>query len=274
MVIQTIADLVTPKCRRAVLRKIRQEEMRFIFILLLFVIAATDVNAATLPVPSFQIGVEEAKDAEDLALTLEIIALITILSLAPAILVLMTSFTRFIIVFHFLRQAMGIQGSPPNQVIVGLSLFLTFFVMKPVWQDVYQNALQPYMEDKLSHSEAFDVAQNPMRKFMLLNTREKDLALFVRLAKEKRPKNKQDVSMLTLIPAFIISELQTAFIIGFMIYIPFIVIDMVVSSVLLSMGMMMLPPIMISLPFKLMLFVLVDGWNIIVGSMVKSFGVY
>ncbi len=230
-------------------------------------------NAATLPIPSIQFGVSEAQSTKDVAVALEIVALLTILTLAPAILILMTSFTRLIIVFHFLRQAMGTQSSPPNQVIVGLALFITFFIMKPVWQDVYNNALQPYLDEKISPKEAFESAKAPIRKFMLFNTREKDLALFVHASKTKRPRTTDDVSLLVLIPAFVISELQTAFIIGFVIYIPFLVIDMVVASVLLSMGMMMLPPIMISLPFKLMLFVLVDGWNIIVGSMVKSFGV-
>ncbi len=230
-------------------------------------------NATTLPIPSIQFGVSEAQSTKDVAVALEIVALLTILTLAPAILILMTSFTRLIIVFHFLRQAIGTQSSPPNQVMVGLALFITFFIMKPVWQDVYNNALQPYLDEKISPKEAFESAKVPIRKFMLFNTREKDLALFVHASKTKRPSSTDDVSLLVLIPAFVISELQTAFIIGFVIYIPFLVIDMVVASVLLSMGMMMLPPIMISLPFKLMLFVLVDGWNIVVGSMVKSFGV-
>jgi flagellar biosynthetic protein FliP len=204
---------------------------------------------------------------------LEIIALLTVLTLAPAILILMTSFTRLVVVFHFLRQAMGTQQSPPNQVLVGLALFLTFFIMTPVWQDVYNNALSPYIDEKLSYKKAFENAKAPVQKFMLRNTREKDLALFVKASQDKRPQNFQDVSLLTLIPAFVISELKTAFIIGFVLYVPFLIIDMVVASVLLSMGMMMLPPIMISLPFKLMLFVLVDGWHMVIGSMLNSFGV-
>ena len=182
-------------------------------------------------------------------------------------------FTRLIIVFHFLRQALGIQSTPPNQVIVGLSLFITFFIMKPVWQDIYKNSLSPYLEDQISYQDAFEKAQVPLRKFMLVNTREKDIALFVKTADIKHPQTQDDLSLLVLIPAFVISELQTAFIIGFVIYVPFLIIDMVVASVLLAMGMMMLPPVMISLPFKLMLFVLVDGWNILIGSMVKSFGI-
>ncbi len=229
------------------------------------------LSAAPLPIPSIQIGVGEATKPGEVAVALEIIALLTVLSLAPAILILMTSFTRVVIVFHFLRQALGTQSTPPNQVLVSLALFITFFIMKPVWQDVYENALNPYMEEKITHVEAFENAKVPMRKFMLANTRENDIALFLKLAKSPKPKTKKDLSLLVLIPAFVISELQTAFIIGFVIYIPFLILDMVVASVLLSMGMMMLPPVMISLPFKLMLFVLVDGWNLIVGSLIKSF---
>ncbi|OQY12764.1 MAG: flagellar biosynthetic protein FliP [Desulfobacteraceae bacterium 4572_19] len=229
-------------------------------------------NAVDFPIPSLTFGITEAEGPEEVSVVLEIIALLTILSLAPAILILMTPFTRLVVVFHFLRQALGVQSSPPNQVVVGLALFITFFIMKPVWQDIYKEALNPYLENEISYKEAFEIAQVPVRKFMLLNTRETDLALFVKGAKMQRPQSREDVSLLVLIPAFVISELKTAFIIGFVIYIPFLVIDMVVASVLLAMGMMMLPPVMISLPFKLMLFVLVDGWNIIVGSMLKSFG--
>ncbi len=241
--------------------------------ILFFIILPVTANSVTIPIPSIKIGVEATDDPEEVAVTLEIVALLTILSLAPAILVLMTSFTRLIVVFHFLRQAIGMQQSPPNQVIVGLALFITFFIMRPVWQQVYENALSPYLEEKIIFKDAFEKAQIPIRKFMLINTREKDLALFIKASKSKRPHNSDDVSMLTLIPAFIISELKTAFIIGFVIYVPFLIIDMVVASILLSMGMMMLPPVMISLPFKLMLFVLVDGWNILIGSIIKSFGV-
>ena len=229
--------------------------------------------ATTLPVPTLKVGIGEATNTREVAVAMEIIALLTVLSIAPAILILMTSFTRMIIVFHFLRQAIGTQQAPPNQVMVGLALFTTFYIMSPTWQAVYQDALKPYMDEKISPKEAFDLAQVPVRKFMMANTREKDLALFVKASKTPRPNTKDDVSLLVLTPAFVVSEIQTAFIIGFTIYIPFLVIDMVVASVLLSMGMMMLPPIMISLPFKLMLFVLVDGWNIIIGSMIKSFGV-
>lgn len=244
-----------------------------ILVFLCFFLIPVSVFAVTFPIPSIELGVKSAQTPSEVAVALEVIALLTILTLAPAILILMTSFTRIVVVFHFLRQGMGIQTSPPNQVIVGLALFMTFFVMKPVWTDIYQNALDPYLNDKLNYREAYFNAEKPIKKFMLANTREKDLALFISSAQEVKPKTKEDVNILHLIPAFVISELKTAFIIGFMIYIPFIVIDMVVASVLLSMGMMMLPPIMISLPFKLMLFVLVDGWNILIGSMIKSFAV-
>ena len=232
------------------------------------------VNAAAIPIPSFQIGVDQADGPEDVAVVLQVIALLTVLSLAPAIMILMTSFTRLVIVFHFLRQAIGTQQSPPNQVVVGLALFMTFFIMTPVWQQVYKDALVPYMDEDISITEALEKAEVPLKKFMMANTREKDLALFVSASGQQRPQNRDDIALLTLIPAFVISELKTAFIIGFVLYVPFLVIDMVVASVLLSMGMMMLPPVMISLPFKLMLFVLVDGWYLVAGSMIRSFGVF
>ncbi len=230
-------------------------------------------HGAPLPIPSFQFGVGAAQGPRDVALTLEVVGLLTVLSLAPAILMLMTSFTRLVVVFSFLRQAMGIPQTPPNQVIVGLALFLTFFIMAPVWHQTYNQALNPYMEKKISFDQALTAAQSPIRKFMLRNTRESDLALFVKASRSPRPQTPADLSLLVLIPAFVISELKTAFIIGFVLYIPFLIIDMVVASVLLSMGMMMLPPVMVSLPFKLMLFVLVDGWQLVVGSLLKSFGV-
>lgn len=227
--------------------------------------------APTLPIPSIQVGIDRAQEPGDVAVALEVVALLTILALAPSILILLTSFTRILIVFHFLRQAIGTQSTPPNQVLVSLALFITFFIMKPVWQDVYDNALSPYMDEQITYQTAFERAKVPVRKFMLSNTREKDIGLFVKVSKTPRPRTKDDLDLLVLIPAFVISELQTAFIIGFVIYVPFLILDMVVASVLLSMGMMMLPPVMISLPFKLMLFVLVDGWNIVVGSLIESF---
>ena len=242
-------------------------------VLLLVMLASPSVFAVTFPIPSLQLNVETAKTPEEVVVVLEIIALLTILALAPAILILMTPFTRLVVVFHFLRQAMGIQTSPPNQVIMGLALFMTFFIIKPVALEVYEQSLNPYLERQLTYDKAFEQAQVPIRKYLLLNTRENDIALFVKGADMKKPETREDVSLLVLIPAYVISELKTAFIIGFVLYIPFLVIDMVVASVLLAMGMMMLPPVMISLPFKLMLFVLVDGWHLICGSLLKSFGV-
>jgi len=229
--------------------------------------------AVTFPIPSLELNVTRATEPEEVAVVLEIIALLTVLALAPAILVLMTPFTRLVVVFHFLRQAIGTQSSPPNQVIVGLALFMTFFIIKPVGLEIYNKALNPYLERVISYDVAFEEAQKPIRKFLLINTREADIALFVKEAQMKKPETREKLSLLALIPAYVISELKTAFIIGFILYIPFLVIDMVVASVLLAMGMMMLPPVMISLPFKLMLFVLVDGWHMIAGSLLKSFGV-
>ncbi len=206
-----------------------------------------------------------------LTVPLQILVLLTILSLVPAILVSVTSFTRIVIVAHFLRQALGTQTMPPNQIIIGLSLFLTFFIMQPVGNRINQEALQPMLNGKLTEMQALDQACVPLREFMLRYTREKDLALFLNIAKLPRPGSSREIPMSVVIPSYMISELKTAFQIGFILFIPFLVIDMVVASVLLSMGMMQLPPAMISVPFKILLFVLVDGWNLIIGSLVKSF---
>jgi len=184
---------------------------------------------------------------------------------------MMTSFTRLVIVFYFLRQALGTQHVPPGQVIVGLSLFLTFFIMSPVLKEINESALQPYLQEQISQQEALDRSQVPIKSFMLKQTREADLALFISLSKIDRPANAEEIPLLVVIPAFVVNELRIAFQIGFILYLPFLIIDMVVASVLLAMGMLMLPPIMISLPFKIILFVLADGWNLMVGSMVTSF---
>jgi flagellar biosynthetic protein FliP len=209
--------------------------------------------------------------AQQTGTSLQLLMLMTVLSLAPAILMLMTSFTRIIIVLSFVRNALGTQQLPPNQVMVGLALFLTFFVMAPTWTQINTNAVQPYMKNQITQTEALAKAEEPLRNFMFRQTREKDLELFVGLSKMERPKTYRDVPTHVLIPAFVISELKTAFQMGFAIFIPFIVIDMIVSSTLMSIGMMMLPPMMISLPFKLLLFVLVDGWHLVVESLVTSF---
>jgi len=218
-----------------------------------------------------KIGVGEAKDAGEVSVLIQILILLTVLSLAPAILMMMTSFTRLVVVFSFLRHAMGTNQMPPNQLLIGLALFLTFFIMTPVYQTVHDKAWVPYQQKKITQAQALEEALKPVRQFMFKQTREKDLALFVQLSKMARPKNQEEIPTTVLLPAFMISELKTAFQIGCILYIPFLIVDMVVSSVLLSVGMMMLPPVMISLPFKLLLFVLVDGWNLLVGSMVKSF---
>ena len=246
----------------------------FLFILVLIICMGfvKNVLAADVPVPSLHIGIEKGGDPGDVSVLLQIVFLLTILALAPAILIMMTSFTRLVVVFSFLRHALGTQQTPSNQIIAGLALFLTFFIMTPVWQKINSQALRPYLAEDISQEAALKAAVSPIRQFMFKQTRSKDLMLFVQMARMEKPKNTADIPMPILIPAFVISELKTAFIIGFVLFVPFLVIDMVVASVLLSMGMMMLPPILVSLPFKLMLFVLVDGWHLIVGSLVKSFG--
>lgn len=216
-------------------------------------------------------GVELATQPEQISTTLLVLFLLTILSLAPAILVMTTSFTRTIVVLGFLRQAMATQQSPPNQVLVGLALFLTFFVMMPTYMEVNETALQPYMREEISQSEALANALRPMREFMFRQTRAKDLALFLSIAQLGRPNTPDDVPTRVLVPAFVLSELRTAFQIGFLIYIPFLIIDMVVASTLMAMGMMMLPPVFVSLPFKIIMFVLADGWYLLIGTLVRSF---
>lgn len=228
--------------------------------------------AEPVSLPSLNIGIGTANNPGQVSTTIQIFLLLTVLSLAPSLLIMTTSFTRIVVVLSFLRTAMGTQQAPSNQIVLALAMFLTFFIMTPVWQQINTNAYQPYRAGKLSQDQAFEQAVKPVRTFMLSQTREKDLALFVNLSKQARPNRPDDIPTLTIIPAFIISELRTAFQIGFLIYIPFIVVDMVVASVLMSMGMMMLPPVMISLPFKILLFVLVDGWGLVISSLVKSFG--
>jgi flagellar biosynthetic protein FliP len=203
---------------------------------------------------------------------IEVFLLISFLSFLPAVLIMFTSFTRIVVVLSFLRHAFGGQQVPPNMVIIGLSLFLTFFIMSPTINIITEKAITPFMDDDIKLGEAIELAEPPLKTFMLKQTRQKDIALFLGLTKQEKPESPEDVKMSVLIPAYAISELKTAFEIGFLLFLPFLIIDMVVASILLSMGMMMLPPIMISLPFKLLLFVLVDGWNLIVGSMMRSFG--
>jgi len=232
-------------------------------------LSAGIAKAQTLPSLSIQVG--QSQTPEDLSVTIQIILLITLLTLAPAIIILVTSFTRIIIVLSLLRHALSTQQIPPNQVLVGLALFLTFFIMTPVIDEINNNALKPYLAREIDQNTAIERALVPVRDFMFRQVREKDLALFTRIADQPRPANRDEVSTRVLIPAFVISELRIAFQMGFLLFIPFLIIDMVVASVLMSMGMMMLPPIMVSLPFKILLFVLVDGWNLLIQSLVASF---
>lgn len=210
--------------------------------------------------------------SQDYTVTLQILAIMTSLSLLPALLMMMTSFTRIIIVFAILRQALGLQQSPSNQILIGLTLFLTFFIMTPVFKEVNEQTLQPYINESITAGEAFNQIQKPFHAFMLAQTRESDIALFMEIADKRDVQSAQEVPMNILVPAFVTSELKTAFQIGFIIFIPFLVIDIVVASVLMAMGMMMLSPLIISLPFKIMLFVLVDGWALIIGTLAASYG--
>lgn len=222
------------------------------------------------PLPNVEISIGDGSE-EPATSALSLLLLITVLSIAPAILVLMTSFTRIVIVLGFVRTSLGTAQMPPNQVLIGLALFLTFFVMAPTFSQVNEVALQPYLKGEITQTEAFEQASIPMKKFMSAHTREKDLMLFMNYTKTEKPATFEDIPLTVLVPAYAISELKTAFQMGFMIFIPFLVIDMIVASTLMAMGMMMLPPVMISLPFKLLLFVLVDGWYLIVKSLLLSF---
>ncbi|WP_296731363.1 flagellar type III secretion system pore protein FliP [Anaerovibrio sp.] len=238
--------------------------------LLLFFCFIGDASAAPI-IPNVNIDVGSSDKPQDVAVTLQLMAVLTILSIAPSILIMTTAFIRIVVVLGFLRNALSTQTSPPNMVIIGLSLFLTFYIMAPYWSQANEYGLQPYLAGEITQEEAIDNTIAPIREFMFKQTREADLAMFVNLADAPRPAGPEEVSTFTLIPAYMISELKTAFQLGFMIYIPFIVIDMIVASTLMSMGMMMLPPVMISLPFKILLFVLVDGWHLLIKSLIVSF---
>jgi flagellar biosynthetic protein FliP len=238
--------------------------------LLLVLLAVVVIPVVAQTAAPQTVPVDLIKAAGGGSTPLQIVVLLTLLSFIPAILISMTCFTRLIVVFHFLRQALGTQETPNNQVLIGLALFLTLFVMSPAINRINTEAIQPMMAGKISQTEAVTLALVPLRAYMLKQTREKDLSLFLRLSGSPRPKTADDVPTAALIPAYMISELKTAFQIGFVLFIPFLVIDMAVSSVLLSMGMMQLPPVIVSMPFKLLLFVMVDGWYLIVGSLVKS----
>lgn len=255
--------------------KYRKLIFSILIILLLATVCSNNSNAqSSITISGDGITVNRSDNPEDVTDSIKLLFYLTVLSILPSILIMMTSFTRIIVVLSFLRNAMGTQQMPPNQVLIGLALFLTFFIMSPVLTDLNEQALKPLSESEITLEEAIDRASDIMKGFMLdkAKVREKDLALFANIARIEEPDDLHDLPMKVVIPAFMISELTTAFKIGFMIYIPFLVIDMVVASTLMSMGMMMLPPVMISMPFKILLFLLVDGWNLVVGTLVQSFG--
>jgi flagellar biosynthetic protein FliP len=249
----------------------KQQHVVFIAGILLLILCIPEGAFAAPLVPNVNIGLGTSDNPKDLALTLQIMAGLTILTIAPSILIMTTSFIRIVVVLSFLRNALSTQNVPSNQIIIALSMFITFYIMSPYWSQANDNGLQPYLAGTITQEEALTQVVNPLRDFMFKQTRESDLALFVNLSQAERPETQEQVSTFTLIPAYIISELKTAFQIGFMIYIPFIVIDMIVASTLMSMGMMMLPPVMISLPFKILLFVMVDGWHLLIHSLIVSF---
>ena len=240
-----------------------------LFIILSPIIVFAGVNAP--PIPMVNLSLTAPNTPVQLVKSLNIVIIMTLLVLAPSIVLVMTSFVRLIVVFSFLKQALGTQQMPPAQILVSLALVLTFFIMQPYAVKSYNNGIKPYMDNKIGYEQAFSKSVAPFKNFMIKNTREKDLALFYRIRHLPNPKSIKDVELTTLIPAFMISELKTAFEIGFLIYLPFLIIDMVVSAILMSLGMMMLPPVMISMPFKLLVFVLVDGWNLLVQNLVLSF---
>lgn len=242
---------------------------RLLPLMALGLVLGTAAHAA--PPVTLQSLVPSPDHPQELASALKLLVGLSVLSLAPALLIMLTSFTRIIIILSFLRSALGTQQTPPNAILIGLALFLTFFVMSPVYEQVNDRALKPYLSGEMKYKQALDRAAAPVREFLFRQTRDKDLGLFITLSKSARPATRDDIPMRALVPAFIISELRTAFQIGFVLFIPFVVLDLIVSSVLMSMGMMMLPPVMISLPIKILLFVMVDGWHLITRSVVLSF---
>jgi len=234
-------------------------------------ILLSNVAGAEPLIPSVNVEIGTAENPQEVSSTLQVIALLTIVTIVPGILLMTTSFVRIVVVIGFLRNALATQNVPPNQVVLGLAMFMTFYIMSPYWSAANEQGIQPYLAGEISQEEAITKTFAPIREFMFRQTRESDLALFVNLSEAERPQTQDDVSTFVLIPAFMISELKTAFQIGFMIYVPFIVIDMIVATTLMSMGMMMLPPVMISLPFKILLFVMIDGWHLLINSIIVSF---
>lgn len=237
-----------------------------------FILITSSVfGADEINIPTINLSLSAPNSPQSLVNSLNVLLVLTLLTIAPSLIFMMTSFLRLIIVFSFMRQAMGTQQMPPSSVLISLAMVLTFFIMEPVAKQSYESGIKPYLDEKIGYEEAFSLGVKPFREFMLKNTREKDLALFLRIRGEANPASADDISLSVLTSAFMISELKTAFEIAFLLYLPFLVIDMVVSSVLMAMGMMMLPPVMISMPFKLLIFVLVDGWNLLIGNLVRSF---
>jgi len=243
------------------------------FLLFLFgVINSSVAQSSSIPLPKIGVSVGTADSPEEVSTTLQILLLMTILSLAPSILIMTTSYLRLIIVFHFLKTALGTQSMPPSQLLAGIALFITFFIMAPTFTKINDEALQPLMNGEIKVEEALDKGVQPLREFMLNNVRDEEIALFIDMANMEMPETRVELPTYILLPAFAISELRAGFIIGFFIFIPFIMVDMIIASILLSMGMMMIPPMMISLPFKILLFILIDGWSLIIGSVIRSFG--
>lgn len=242
-----------------------------IIAILAFMLCLKALPVCAQPVPGIDLQVTGTDDPQGVVDSIKLLAILTILALAPAFLIMMTSFTRIIVVLSFVRSALATQQIPPNQVLIGLALFLTFFTMAPTYQVISQEAIEPYLSGGITQEEALENVADPLKDFMIKQTREKDLSLFVKMAKVEKPESKKDLSLGILMPAFTLSELKTAFQIGFYIYVPFLVIDIVVASTLMSMGMFMLPPIIISLPFKILLFVMTDGWFLITKSLLESY---
>ncbi len=246
-------------------------KLNLLLLITLLIPLICPVSGLAQDLPGLTLNLGSPSGPAQVSMILQILVLMTILTMAPAILLMTTSFIRIVIVLSFLRQAMGTQQMPPNQIIIGLAMFLTFFIMSPVFIQINETALQPYLQEQIEEKAALQLAVTPLRDFMFSQVREDDLKLMIEIAGNNLPETKEDIATLTLIPAFMLSELRRAFQIGFMIFVPFLIIDMITASVLMTMGMLMLPPIIISLPFKVLLFVLVDGWNLIVGSLLQGF---
>jgi flagellar biosynthetic protein FliP len=244
----------------------------FLWLVIIPAAATAQQQNTTIPFPKIGIDVGTTDNPQDVSVTLQILLLMTVLTLAPSLLIMTTSYLRLIIAFHFLKSALGTAQMPPGQLLAGIALFITFFIMAPTWSRVNDEALKPMMAGEISMEDAYNKGVGPIREFMFKNVRDEDLVLFIELSNLERPDNRDDLPTYILVPAFALSELRAGFIIGFFLFIPFIMVDMIIASILMSMGMMMLPPMLISLPFKILLFILVDGWNLIVGSLVRSFG--